>query len=276
MTVLAVTFDHPTDTLTIAAHGLVTGDGPGALRNVGGALPAALAALTDYWIYRVDANTVKLATSSANALAGVTVAFADNGSGTTYLEVGIPYRRARTYVPNVGGPGTPTPGSQLKSADLNTFMDVLKALHAKFTGQSQTVWSDGEVPILIHPSALRGTNGDYAFVAGGYFLSTGAGSACCAVPLQPGQRIKKVVAEVYGDGAADITQIDIEKWTGGAPTVLGTVAVVNPPAAWADATSTVGAPVAMGTNDTANLRFNYNAANIRIGNIRVYVDRPAA
>ncbi len=45
--------------LTITGHTLVTGDGPGQL--VGAALPAPLLAATNYWIIRVDANTIRLA-----------------------------------------------------------------------------------------------------------------------------------------------------------------------------------------------------------------------
>lgn len=135
LTITAV--DTATDQLTIAGHGLVTGDGPAAVRNVDGALPTGLAAVTDYWVIRVDANTVKLATSSANALAGTAIDITAAGSGTHILEVGIPYRRARTYVPK----SVDVAGSQLKSADLNSKMDALQALHALLTGQSQSVWT---------------------------------------------------------------------------------------------------------------------------------------
>lgn len=123
-----------TNELTITAHDLSTGDGPVATRNVGGTLPAPLAAVTDYWVIRVDDNTVKLADSSANALLGTAIDLTTIGTGTQILEIGIPYRRARTYV------AAPAPGSQLKSADLNALMDTAKALHALVTGQAQSIW----------------------------------------------------------------------------------------------------------------------------------------
>lgn len=64
----ALTFDDKTvtavsavaDTLTIAGHGLENADGPVRVASTG-TLPGGLAADTDYWVIRVDANTIKLA-----------------------------------------------------------------------------------------------------------------------------------------------------------------------------------------------------------------------
>lgn len=126
------TADSGTDVLTTSsAHGKATGDGPICVRNVGGALPTGLSALTDYWLIVTGASTVKLATSSANALLGTAINLTTNGTGTNYLEIGIPYRRPRTYAV----------GSQLKSADLNDNFDAWKALYALLTGQSESIWS---------------------------------------------------------------------------------------------------------------------------------------
>lgn len=142
-----------TDQLHIVAHGLNTGDGPGAGRNLGGALPSPLAGVTDYWIIRDDADHVRLATSSANALAGTAIDLTDTGSGTNYLEVGIPYRRARTYVAS----SVSVPGAQVKSVDLNAIQDALDALHALLTGQAQSTWSD----VKPGEKSLPITGGDY-------------------------------------------------------------------------------------------------------------------
>lgn len=62
-----------TDTITENAHGMSTGDGPYRVSNSGGALPAGLAADTNYWIYVVDVNSYKLCATKANALAGTAV-----------------------------------------------------------------------------------------------------------------------------------------------------------------------------------------------------------
>lgn len=135
MTALTITaVDTGANTLTITGHGLVTGDGPAAVRNIGGALPAAtpaLGPLLDRFVIRVDANTLKLAASSADALAGTPIDITSSGSGTNLLEIGVPFRRPRTYAPGV----------QLKSADLNANFDSWIAVHGLLTGQTQGVWT---------------------------------------------------------------------------------------------------------------------------------------
>ncbi len=159
MPAFTFTADNTNEQLTITAHGLVTGDGPATPRNVGGALPAPLVALTEYWIIRVDANTIKLATSQANAIAGTAVNLTTNGTGTNTLEIGIPYRRARTYAAL----------SQVKSADLNAMQDAHTALYDLLTGQAQGIWSQVDLATpwaltgIITPATLGGGNtNDYA------------------------------------------------------------------------------------------------------------------
>lgn len=76
------TTTHAANTLTDASHGLETGDGPVRLTNAGGALPAGLAVDTDYYIIKVDANTMKLATSRANAALGTAIDLTGDGTGT--------------------------------------------------------------------------------------------------------------------------------------------------------------------------------------------------
>lgn len=73
------------DTLTKAAHGLITGDGPFTFSNAGGALPGGLASATQYWIVKVTDNTFKVALSLADALAGTVVALSSDGTGTTTI-----------------------------------------------------------------------------------------------------------------------------------------------------------------------------------------------
>ncbi len=75
------------DTVTtrrLAAHGLVTGDGPIQVSTTGG-LPAGLLAATDYWIIRLSANTFKLASSLALALAGTALPLTTDGTGVQTL-----------------------------------------------------------------------------------------------------------------------------------------------------------------------------------------------
>ncbi len=75
-----------TDAMTATAHGKQTGFGPVRLANSGGALPTGLAAATDYWLIVVDANTVKFASSYANAIAGTPVDITAAGSGTHTMQ----------------------------------------------------------------------------------------------------------------------------------------------------------------------------------------------
>lgn len=73
------------NTLTITGHGLHTGAGPFRMTNSGGALPTGFAAGTNYWVIRVDADTLKVAASHADALAGTAVSISDDGTGTHSL-----------------------------------------------------------------------------------------------------------------------------------------------------------------------------------------------
>lgn len=79
------TVDSTANTIVLTAHGMATGDGPFYVSNSGGALPAPLAANTSYWVIKVDANTIQLATSKANALASTAIDLTTTGTGTQTL-----------------------------------------------------------------------------------------------------------------------------------------------------------------------------------------------
>ncbi len=225
LTITAV--DHATDQLTIPGHDLDTGDGPGAVRNIGGALPGGVAPVTDYWVIVVDANTIKLAASSADAMANTAIAIADNGTGTQMLELGIPYRRARTYVPA----SVSVAGAQLKSEDLNALQDAEKALHALLTNQPQTVW-DGR--LLAADDEVR------PFYAGTWYVDTGTQPAMPApgglpdrvtvatntiayFPLTVANTRRRVKAiTVFGRSFVDVTTLALFASTG-----IGTGAIAT-------------------------------------------------
>lgn len=76
----AADIDAGTEVFTENSHGLQTGDGPFQF-TTSNTLPSGLALATDYYIIRVDANTLKLATSRANALAGTNLLIASTGTG---------------------------------------------------------------------------------------------------------------------------------------------------------------------------------------------------
>ncbi len=80
------TADSTTDQLAATGNPLQTGDGPVRTSNSGGALPGGLAAATDYYWIKVDADHGRAATSRANALAGVFIDITSNGTGTQTLQ----------------------------------------------------------------------------------------------------------------------------------------------------------------------------------------------
>ena len=75
------TADASTDVMSKSAHGFKTGLKV-QVSNSGGALPSGLSAATDYFVIYVAAGTFKLATSSANAIAGTAIDITTNGTGT--------------------------------------------------------------------------------------------------------------------------------------------------------------------------------------------------
>lgn len=81
------TADAATDLLTAAAHGLATGTR--ARLSTTGTLPPPLVAGTGYYAIRLSADTLKLATSAANATAGTAVDLTGAGSGSHTLESGL-------------------------------------------------------------------------------------------------------------------------------------------------------------------------------------------
>ena len=81
-----------TATITIATPGVVSWTGHGLYTgatvrfSTTGALPTGLAAATDYFVTKIDANSFKLSTSMANVLAGTYIATSGSQSGTHTAE----------------------------------------------------------------------------------------------------------------------------------------------------------------------------------------------
>lgn len=69
------------NTITITSHAMLLGEKVAATTD--GTLPAGLSA-TNYYVIYVDANTIKLATSQANALAGTAVDITAAAGGGTH------------------------------------------------------------------------------------------------------------------------------------------------------------------------------------------------
>lgn len=162
---ITYTPDQATDQLGITAHGFFSGDGPVRLVT-SGTVPAGLSTGVDYYLVRQDANNVKLTSTRANAITGIVDGtFTTNGTGTQQLSIGLPYRSPTTYAA----------GSQVLSADLNTFIQT---------------FVDGEAasrPVSIGP-VIGGGSTDWSQsppVLGGV-RSTAASPAAWVVPLSVG------------------------------------------------------------------------------------------
>lgn len=163
---ITYTPDQATDQLAITGHGFFSGDGPARVATVG-TLPAGLSASTDYWLIRQDANTLRLATTRALAIATTPdVTFTTNGTGTQQLSISLPFRAPRTYAA----------GSQLFSADL-------AAIFQSF--------GDGQVasrPTIIGAASGLGANTDWVAnnVQFGAIRATVAGPGNFAIPIALG------------------------------------------------------------------------------------------
>lgn len=101
------------ENITITSHGYPTGlkvqvSNPGTL-------PTGITALTDYFVISIDTNTIQLASSLANALAGTPINITAQGSGTNTVEVtALAGANVRLQVSNDAS--SPTIWSDLTSA----------------------------------------------------------------------------------------------------------------------------------------------------------------
>ena len=75
------TVDFANNELDLTSHAYQSLDGPVRLTTTG-TLPTGLSLATDYWVTKVNANSIQLSASLDDALAGTFVAFTDVGTGT--------------------------------------------------------------------------------------------------------------------------------------------------------------------------------------------------
>jgi len=116
------------NTITKTAHGCKTGLKVAA-SNSGGALPGGTSATT-YYIIRVDADTVKLATSQANALAGTAVDITSAAGGGTH-----------TLTPNVTVAGTIKLQKNIEPGDQTAIWSDILLMSASISGAGTTTFS---------------------------------------------------------------------------------------------------------------------------------------
>lgn len=193
MTALTFTADSTTDVITSVAHGLNTGDGAAAVINIGGALPGGLTGgATDYYFIRLTADTGKLATSNANALAGTAIDITSNGTGVQQLCIGLPYRRPRTY----------TALSQVKSTDLNAMFDATTG--AKRQSFSRT-WIPNFKGFTPGGSLLYGVNTLNAGFPHAYATTAQVTFSAFDIPFDDGDRLIGFKYWACGNTTVDLT-----------------------------------------------------------------------
>lgn len=102
-TVLPAAVNATSNAITVTAHGFNRSTYPVQISNTGGALPAGLAANTTYYAIVVDSNSIKLASSEANALANSPVDITSAGSGTHKIVPWIDPDRSSRGAMAIGG-----------------------------------------------------------------------------------------------------------------------------------------------------------------------------
>jgi hypothetical protein len=93
------TADDGADTLTVTGHPWVTGDL--VYCTTSDTLPDPLAESIGYYVIYVDANTIQVATTYANAIAGAAIDLIDTGTGTHRVGYGAVNGREQNHAQNM-------------------------------------------------------------------------------------------------------------------------------------------------------------------------------
>jgi hypothetical protein len=139
--------------VTLSAHGLSTGSCVELTTT--GALPTTLSANTNYYVIYVDANSFRLATSAANAIAGTAIDTSGGSPSGTHTLRHCPFgisTAANFLLPNraavVGvGAGSQTINTRAKTAVLGL---VEEDQMQQITGFAQIVENDGSLPLMVN------------------------------------------------------------------------------------------------------------------------------
>lgn len=218
------TADNTTDQIAHTAHGLETGDGPVRTSNSGGGLPGGLAAATDYYFIKVDADHGRVSTSRANALAGTYINITSNGTGTQTLlhQTGTTRVEDATVSRNLLVGGGMSVGGEIYGVRTDQH-DI-----AAWTGTATRVDSPSGPAIPVWSLATSQT-------------------LRARIPYEIGDIVTGVRLEVYGDGAIDwiasLTRPDGLDGVGGETIANGNV--TNQSAAWAMESLSVSATLPM-------------------------------
>ncbi len=109
----------------------------------------------------------------------------------------------------------------------------------------------------------------------GSFGSGAATSYVLGVPLEAGDRIKGFTFEVFGDGVADLTDIEclVSNSLGNTAINIGTVSVLAPAAAFATVTCDC-TDTTIAAGDVVAISMNMSAAGIIVNNFAIVYDHP--
>lgn len=150
-----------TDVLAKNAHGLVTGD-PVVISAIGGGA-AGLAITTRYWTIKVDANSFKLATTRANALAGTAIDITSDSSGgglTLALTENLIAFAAdgRAFASLAGVPDGLTVMADQIGVPQTMAFDVIQEENSKITMAAAKWQETGTADVYWVPTFVYGTN----------------------------------------------------------------------------------------------------------------------
>jgi hypothetical protein len=246
--------DAATDVCTITGHGFVLAQKVRTVATFGGSLPGGLAEATDYFVIPIDANTFKLATSSANAIAGTAINITSNGSSPTML-FGLPYVRPITYAA----------GLQVRSKDINQIFDAFSE-----------VWNLTQTDTILGVDFVSATNANVTYdINTGRAQTTAAVNLIARIPLRSFDRLKQIQVFMTGDSSVDVT---LEVWqqsntshnligSGSASNVSSTTVTI-------DVTDTELLATTGGTGDAIYVNVIANATGLNLYNVRYTYDRP--
>lgn len=220
-------FNAGTDRITWTSHGLTTGDVIQFTTSSGGSLPGGLSASTNYYVILVDASTIKVATSVANALAGTAVDITSTGTGdhtATLRVVGYVYfddsyrqysniRVLQPYIPETAGAyptGVPSVPGYTFPDSIDTYEHAALFLPYALDEGVEGYTDSGAATATSATTLTRtGSGWEIDVYAGAYVL---AGSSYGVVSSNSG-----TVLTLTSDG-----------WTGGTPSSTATYKIIIP------------------------------------------------
>lgn len=160
--------DTGTEIITLTAHGINRSGFPCRFTS-SGTLPAGLTTGTTYYVIYVSTNTIKVASSEANALAGTAINITDVGSGThTFVQYADPDASSRTAMTTSGSTGDNIGAVQSGQNESHTHTD---------SGHTHTValtdTGAGAGTISIFPGGGGGSIGSFTPTSSGAAAQSG-------------------------------------------------------------------------------------------------------